>query len=62
MARKIFVSVLVVLATLVIVPSVLAALRSLSDFGRRSHTGPWSVAAGPRLCRWMPTDYESAQP
>jgi hypothetical protein len=47
MARKIFVSVLVVLATLVIVPSVLAALRSPSAFGSSfAHgtvvTGGWA--------------------
>ncbi|MBA3735110.1 MAG: hypothetical protein H0W90_07930 [Actinobacteria bacterium] len=46
MARKIFVSVLVVLATLVIVPSVLAALRSPSAFGSVTHgtvvSGGWA--------------------
>ena len=39
MARKIFVSALVVLATLVIVPSVLATLRSPSAFGSSSTHG-----------------------
>lgn len=45
--RKIFVSVLVIVATLVLVPSVLAALRSPSAFGAsftRGHvvTGGWA--------------------
>jgi hypothetical protein len=48
MMRKVFVSVLAMVATLVLVPSVLAALSSRARSAHRSSTGTSSRARGPQ--------------
>ena len=58
--RKVFVSVLAVISTLVVVPSVLAALSSLALSAHRSNTGTSSPTAGRHRSRSMLSDYESA--